>query len=450
VTLLTGLHNQPRVDRDNDNWSDVSGYSRQVVRPRAFWSNAAGHSVMLTAGATLEDRVGGTEAGEMTPDGTVSRQSSNTNRFDAGVVGRWPIGNVALSARGSTVVQSHRHQYDTGVREADEHHTLFGEFAASGYLGRATWVAGMAAQQERYANESFGSFDYDFSVPGVFAQLTADLTASLALTASGRNDFHSEYGTQFSPRLSALWKFADGWTLRASGGNGFFAPTPFTEEVEVVGLNALNPLNDLRAERASSSSLDLGGSFRGVEIFVSAFGSRITDPVATRESPTDSLRMDVLNTDGDVRTHGAEVMLRARPGPFHLSFSYTQLRSREPDPETGIDRDVPLTPSQTFGLLVAYEAEERVRFGVEVYHTGPQSIPDDPNRTRSPAYTHIGVLAERHVGPLRLFINVENFLNVRMTSYDRLTLPNRGLGGRWTRDVWGPVEGLVFNAGVRF
>jgi outer membrane receptor for ferrienterochelin and colicins len=450
-TLLLGLHNQPRVDRDNDNWSDVAGYSRQVVRPRAFWHNAAGHSVMLTGGLTLESRDGGTEPGEMTPDGIVSRQSSDTERFDFGMVGRWPVGNIALSARGSAVAQKHRHRYDTDRYELDHHRTYFAEAAASGYLGRATWVAGIATQTENYENESVAGFDYVYEVPGVFAQLTADLTPRIAVTASARSDFHSEYGTQFSPRISALWKLTDTWSLRASGGEGYFAPTPLTEEVEVVGIGQLDPLVDLVVESATNVSFDLGGAIGGLEIFASLFQSRINDPIATVGS-FDTLRLRVVNMlVDDVRTRGAELMLRARPDPFHVSFSYTRLRSTEGDHNNlGFRRPVPLTPNETFGLLFAFEEEDRMRFGLEVYYTGPQSIPDDPDRATSPAYTHIGLLTERRIGPMRVFVNVENLLNVRMTSDARLTLPDRGLGGRWTRDVWGPVEGLVFNAGVRF
>ena len=58
----------------------------------------------------------------------------------------------------------------------------------------------------------------------------------LTLSASGRADWHSKYGSVVSPRLSALMRAPGDWTVRVSGGSGFFAPTPFTEETEVIGL----------------------------------------------------------------------------------------------------------------------------------------------------------------------------------------------------------------------
>ncbi len=87
-----------------------------------------------------------------------------------------------------------------------------------------------------------------------FAQLEHELRDALTLAASGRVDFHSEYGTQFSPRVSGLWRPGP-WTVRASYGRGFYAPTPFVEEIEDAGLSRLEPLQGLRAE---SGSLDIG------------------------------------------------------------------------------------------------------------------------------------------------------------------------------------------------
>jgi xanthine dehydrogenase accessory factor len=51
------------------------------------------------------------------------------------------------------------------------------------------------------------------------------------------------------PRVSALLRPAQQWTIRVSSGRGYFAPTPFTEETEATGLTPVAPLGELRAER---------------------------------------------------------------------------------------------------------------------------------------------------------------------------------------------------------
>ena len=96
-----------------------------------------------------------------------------------------------------------------------------------------------------------------------------------------------------------------------------------------------------------------------------------------------------------------------------------------------------------------WEQEDEARIGVEVYYTGPQSLDDNPYRDESKPYVHVGILAERRFGQARVFVNAENLLGFRQTRYDPLVLPARGLGGRWTTDVWGPLEGRVANIGVR-
>jgi outer membrane receptor for ferrienterochelin and colicins len=447
-TLLAGAHTQARADRDVDGWTDIARYERGVLRPRLHWRSPKGHSAILTVGGTLEQRAGGTEPDRVAPDGNPFREALRTERADAGVVARWLTGSTILAVRGAFASQGHAHRFG-GTVERDDHRTAFAEVSATGAGLGGVWVLGAAFQREQYDAQDVNGFDYVFTTPGAFAQQTVDL-GRLALSASARVDAHDEYGTQFSPRLSALYRLTGAWSLRASVGEGYFAPTPFTEEVEVVGLSALDPLSGLRAERGRSGSLDLGGALGPVEIHASLFASRITGAVATRETAGDPLRLELVNLSEPTRTHGAEVMLRAMPEPFHLSLAYTWVRATEQDPLSGARRAVPLTPEHSLGALVAWEAEDVGRAGLEIYRTGRQSLADDPFATRSKPYVHVGVLIERHIGAARVFVNAENLLDFRQTREASLVRPTRGPGGRWTTDVWGPLDGRVFNIGVRF
>jgi len=73
----------------------------------------------------------------------------------------------------------------------------------------------------------------------------------------------------------------------------------------------------------------------------------------------------------------------------------------------------------------------------------------NPYRSGSEPYVILGFLAERKVGPVRLFLNAENLTNVRQTRWNPLLRPNRGVDGRWTVDAWAPLDGRVFNGGIR-
>jgi iron complex outermembrane receptor protein len=84
-----------------------------------------------------------------------------------------------------------------------------------------------------------------------------------------------------------------------------------------------------------------------------------------------------------------------------------------------------------------------------VSYTGTQTLEHDPYRATSPDYVEANALAELRVGEARVFVNAINVTDVRQTRYDPLLLPTRADDGRWTTDAWAPLDGRVFNAGVR-
>ena len=61
----------------------------------------------------------------------------------------------------------------------------------------------------------------------------------------------------------------------------------------------------------------------------------------------------------------------------------------------------------------------------------------------------LGLLAEKHFGPVRLFVNGENLTGVRQTRWDPLLRPTQAPDGRWTVDAWSPLDGRNINGGVR-
>jgi iron complex outermembrane receptor protein len=235
--------------------------------------------------------------------------------------------------------------------------------------------------------------------------------------------------------------------VRASAGTGYFAPSPFTDETEAVGLARLSPLGGLDAERAVSAMLDVGRSVGALELNATLFGSRIADALAVRADGTGTLTL--VNAPAPVRTWGTELLARLERGPLHVTATHVSMRSTEPDPAGVGRREVPLTPRHTIGVVGAWEVEGQGRYGAELYYTGRQALEDDPYRDASEGYLVLGFLVERRLGPMRVFLNAENVLDTRQTTYDRLVRPMQTPEGRWTTDVWAPLDGRVFNGGVR-
>ena len=90
------------------------------------------------------------------------------------------------------------------------------------------------------------------------------------------------------------------------------------------------------------------------------------------------------------------------------------------------------------------------RAGLEGIWYDVQPLDDDPYRTQSKAYLYVMFIAARQLGALEVVANFENLLNIRQTTYAPLVRPTLGTGGRWTTDVWAPLEGFLANVAVRY
>lgn len=452
VSITGGYHYQQRRDLDEDGWSDVPGYRRWTIRPRAFWTGDDGASLFLTAGGMTERRRGGTERGRTVPDGRSFAQDQDTDRIDGGLVAEVPIGHAMTAQfRAAATLQDHRHRFGDVV-EQDRHHTVFVEASLGREAGATSWVGGVAYQQDGFRSDTFPVFDYSYRVPGLFGQVERKFGPDLTAAASGRIDVHSRYGTQFSPRLSLLYR-PGRWTVRLSGGRGFSAPSPFIEEIEDAGLARLEPLDGLQTETARNASLDIGYAIGRTEANVTLFASAMKGaarlmPFASQPGGAPD-RARLINTPGTTRIRGTELLVRHRWQRFVLTASYVHVDATEPDDAGAARQRVPLTPRHSAGIVAMWEAEGTGRIGAELYYTGGQSLEDNPYRRTGRPYFELGLLGEIVLGRARLFLNAENILDIRQSRYDPLVRPSRTVEGRWTVDAWAPTEGFVLNGGVR-
>jgi outer membrane receptor for ferrienterochelin and colicins len=442
LTVLGSGHWQELTDIHDDGWADLPEYARGVLRPRIFWDNGSGRTFFATAGMTVENREGGTARGAVLPQtGSPYVEALETRKFDVGAVAQTIVGGRVLSARAAIAQQRHHHVFGE-VRERDRHNKAFGELAVRGMAGRHTWVAGAALEVDGYRALDLPRFDYTFTIPGVFAQDDVDVTSWLSLSASGRLDHHSEYGTFLSPRMAVLLRSGP-WSSRLSVGTGFYGPSALTEETEAAGLTRLDVLAPLRPERGRSASVDLTRTAGPVSATVTLFASRIRDPIRVEREEAFTL----TNAAEPATNAGAEVLGTFRREPLALTVTYAYVRAREFD---GTGRlDAALTPRHSAGIVGMWEREDAGRVGVEVYYTGVQRLEANPYARDSEPYLLIGIMAERQFGPVRLFINGENLTDVHQTRWQPLVRPDRGPDGRWTVDAWAPLDGRNVNGGVR-
>ena len=241
ASLLGGGHWQETNDVNDDGWADLPGYARAVVRPRVFWDGGNGRTFFATTGFTYEDRDGGTPrrrgarghgpaVRRSAGDAPVRRRRRRAVPVQGPVRGdrarrgrpaapRPPVRRSRWSAIGTTRSSA---KWRSVERRAGRRGSA-GSRSNATRTRRATCRGSTTPSRCRASSRS----------------TTSPRQRHLSLSASGRVDVHSEYGTFFSPRVSALAR-AGRWTSRLSVGTGFFGPTPLTEETEAAGLTRLS------------------------------------------------------------------------------------------------------------------------------------------------------------------------------------------------------------------
>jgi iron complex outermembrane receptor protein len=269
------------------------------------------------------------------------------------------------------------------------------------------------------------------------------------VSASARVDFHDEFGTFVSPRVSALFRLDPDVTLRASIGTGYSPVTPLVDEIGDIGFGALDPLQGLDAERASSSSLDLKWVLRPLEINLSAFASEIRHPLDAGDS-TQAGRVAIVNDAEPLRIRGAELLVGCTVGEAHLLFNSTYMAATE-ESSTGGRRRAELMPEFSAEIAAIFELEGHGRAGFEISYTGPQDVHDDPYLAHTPSLLEVNALAEWNLDKVSLFVNAMNLTDEQQQEHAPLLRPanSPGLGGNPVVDAWAPLVGRYFSLGLR-
>jgi iron complex outermembrane receptor protein len=371
-------------------------------------------------------------------------------RADAGLTLRLPqsdSGHVAVRLALST--NGRKRLFGSGPTERDRLSTGFAEVTRMVRSPRGAVVFGAAVQADAYHNTLNAAFDHDWVTPGLFVTGDRDV-GPITVSASVRGDHHSETGLMVTERLALLARAADEWSVRVSGGTGFAAPASMTEEVEAIGLRVIQP-SALRAERSASGMLDVNGRLLGAELLLTGYASWVNAAIQLVDLGDASRSGALRNAAGATRVGGAEAAAIWRFGGdnrFLLTYGYA--RGSRTDAESGQRQALPLLNRHRAGGDLMLEKPGAYRVGIEGIYYGRQALDDNPYRTESKPYLYAMAIAMRQFGAVEIVANFENLLDMRQTEFDPLLLPTPAVGGRWTTDVWAPLEGFMANVAVRY
>ena len=449
VSLLASGTLQSAADPDGDGWGDQARAGRWNIRPRFSSNDASGRSLFVTAGYGYDDRQGGTLGSALAPDGSSFREGLIGRRADAGLTLRVPRGDSGnVSVRLAVSSNGRERAFGSGPVERDRMSTGFAEVTRLMKTERVAVVLGAAVQGDAYHNKLNTAFDHDWVTPGLFVTADRDL-GPLTVSGSIRGDHHPEAGTKLTERLAILARAAEDWSVRISGGTGFAAPTSMTEEAEAIGLRRIQA-STLRAEQSVGAMVDVVGTALGAELLLTGYASSIDRAIQLVDLGGPSRSGALRNAAGATRVGGAEAaaIWRFADNKFLLTYGYN--RGTRTDAQTGELEPVPLLNRHRVGADLMVEKPGVYRVGIEGIYYGRQSLDDNPYLRQSKPYLYAMAIAVRQFGPFEVVANLENLLDVRQTNYQPLVRPSPTVGGRWTTDVWAPLEGFMANVAVRY
>ncbi len=458
VTLLTGFQKQQLFDSDNDNFSEIPANTHFTITPKFTYEIVDGLNGMTTATYVTEDRRGGVMNA---PDSAIGKaapyiETNNTNRFDIATSLTWKQSENNTGTLRAAATRLTRDSYFGAVPFKGTQNIRFADAQYVDKVGPHTLQIGASLQEDAFDDRTPNralSRSYDYVDVGTWIEDEAAFGSEWSTVASTRIDHHNALGTFVTPRASILFKPEPILSLRLGGGMGFKAPTIFVEDAEAIGFRNTTLFPGIVAERAQSATFDVNCHSPLFGTIAAKFDAAlfVTELDHALLANSDSLAagaIHIQNASGPTTSRGFEFTsdLSLDELRFTASYAYTDVQQTN----NNKTYELPLNPRNWLGLTLSYEDEEEgFRTGVEAYYIGEQHVEDDPFRTVTPSYWLMGALIEKAFGPFHLYLNAENLLNIRQSTYEPLFLGNPMLGDYRALPLWAPVEGRTINGGLR-
>lgn len=450
-TLYLSRNTQRGYDPNRDNFTDIPQSRRITVNPRFFWYISERTTADVGMNASIEDRTGGDLA--VIRDGASGYTERNeSDRYTTQLNVRHRLNEQTALYVKNSFTWFERTLTTPEYRFGGRQRATFSEAGINRYGDKLEWVGGLNLWTDTF-NEQYNQpgapvRDYTLNTVGAFVQNVYKATDRLTLETGLRLDRQPTYGTFLLPRFSLLYKAGEKLSSRLGGGLGYKAPTVFSEDAEQRLFQGVLPINPLTTKAETSQGINWDINYRtqlgeGWQLSVNHlfFYTIIRQPLVLEALSAD--RYQYRNADGHTDSRGFETNLTVRYNNFRLYSFYTLTNTKRH--YEGVNRPIALTPRHRVGAVLMYEIEGKLRIGYEAYYTGRQELEAG---TGTRPYWTMGFMAERRWKRLSLFINFENFTDVRLSRFQPLVTGTR-LKPQFVSEIWAPTDGRIINGGIK-
>jgi len=453
VTVFGARNSNAAYDPSNADLSAIPKFSRYTFNPRLFFYLSDRTQLNLGVNTVIEDRLGGDihyVRGERDTNHSYYEQNK-TQRFSTQFNLNHRVGtNGHLNLKNSVSYFNRELAIPQYAFKGNQVST-FSEATFAHDSEKMEWVTGINVLSDNFREKQLSTNplrNYNQTTLGAFVQNTINATEWLHLETGLRTDYVLDYGFAFLPRLSALFKIRPNFTSRLGGGLGYKAPTIFTEETERLqyqGVLPVSPINN-QLERSYGSNLDftyrtsLANEAVNFSINHLFFYTFLNHPLTLLAAGNNLYQLQ--NSNGHIDTKGTETNIKLGYQDFNLFLGYTFTDTKIHD--NGIRTINPLTPKHRVNAVLMYEVEEKWKIGLEAYYFGKQKLSDGAT---GKSYVINGFMAERLFERFSIYVNFENFLDVRQTRFD--TIYTGSITQPVFRDIYAPLDGFVINGGLK-
>jgi vitamin B12 transporter len=256
--------------------------------------------------------------------------------------------------------------------------------------------------------------DEDIDTDAFILEYRGQLTDTLSVLASARNDDNSDFDDKTTGRLSAAWQVADATTLRGAWGTGIKNPT-FTERFGFFTNFVGNP--DLKPEESTGWEIGVDQNWLDDRLQVSAtwFDEELEDEInGFFFDPTIGEFGDftAVNEDGKSERQGLELAVRwPILDGLSLNAAYTWLDSQDPDGSDEIRRAEHIASANLNWDFLA----GRANLNLQLDYNGEQDdfffppVPPFQERVELDSFTLVTLAGSyRLLESLELYARVEN------------------------------------------
>jgi len=388
----------------------------------------------------------------------------NTNRYEVFAKNGYVFDTQSYTSLGLIInAQFHKQNSIFGLRKYDGvQKSFFSQliFQKSSLDDTHTLITGVSFIFDDY-NEKLNGYDLlrKESRPGIFAEYKYSPFFNISVVPGARVDFHSIYGTFFTPRFHFKWDIDNNTTLRLSGGKGFRSVNIFAEN--------LNYFASSRTFRIIDNPTFEEGWNYGLNLtkYFSVFNRELR--LTAEYYRTDFVKQTVVDIDSDAReVRFYDLKGKSYSNNFQIEAAYELFSGfdvfaavRYSDVKTQIGDKLlskPLMNNLKTLLTIQYFTEDRDWiFDSSFLLNGGGRIPSTKQNPveyqrdeKFDSFVNINTQITKKIDFIDLYFGIENLTNFKQQN--PVISADNPFGDYFDASlVWGPIEGRKFYVGLR-